>query len=63
MAKCGTCKQKMSTEEYLVHTCKTGYTPVHVEHQDALTGGRFSKVAAKALERGQAKQAEVEQTT
>lgn len=40
-------------EAYLNHTSPvTGFTPKDVEHQDALTNGRFSKIAAKAIERG-----------
>lgn len=57
MSKCGSCSNKLSGEEYLEHECPTtGFKPTQVEHQDALTNGRFSKVSAKALERGEAKQ-------
>lgn len=63
MAKCGaqlnqqTCSFTGSYEEYLNHTCEvTGHKPTAIEHQDALTNGRASKVAAKALARGEAKQ-------
>jgi len=59
MAKhiCGACQQSFAKEnEYLTHECKaTGFTPKEVEHQDALTGGQFSKQSEAALERGEAK--------
>lgn len=43
-------------EDYLNHKSPvTGFTPKDVEHQDALTGGQFSKQAEKALERGEAR--------
>jgi len=54
---CGACGEKFeSNEDYLDHTCsKTGYTPRDIEHQDALTGGRFSKISKAALARGEAR--------
>lgn len=43
-------------EDYLNHVSPvTGFTPKDVEHQDALTGGRFSRQAEKALERGESR--------
>lgn len=52
---CAACKLEFETEEtYLEHVCEsTGFSPTQVEHQDALTGGNFSKVAEAALERGE----------
>lgn len=59
MAKCGECDFKGGGEEYLNHTCKaTGFAPTQVEHQDALTGGRFSRQSAKALDRGEKRKTE-----
>lgn len=56
MAKCicGACgKEFKSDEEYLNHVCeKTGFKPTQIEHQDALTEGRFSKQSQAALARG-----------
>ncbi len=53
MAKCGQCKYQGDYEGYETHICKkTGFTPTQVEHQDALTDGKFSRVSEKALERG-----------
>lgn len=41
-------------QDYLNHTSPvTGFKPTQVEHQDALTNGRFSKVSAKAVKRGE----------
>lgn len=41
-------------KEYLDHVSPlTGFTPKDLEHQDALTDGNFSKIAAKAIERGE----------
>jgi len=56
---CGACgKEFKSNDDYLDHVCeKTGYTPRDIEHQDALTGGRFSKISAAALARGEARKA------
>jgi len=54
--KCGACKKVfLSDKEYLKHTCITGFTPTDVEHFDKLSGGRFSKVSASAIKRGEAK--------
>lgn len=48
-------------EEYLAHTSpETGFKPTEIEHQDALTDGQFSKIAASAIERGTARLAEEE---
>lgn len=45
--------------DYLAHTSPvTGHKPSEVAHQDALTGGRFSRQSAKALERGEARKNE-----
>lgn len=45
-------------EDYLDHVSPlTGFTPRDLEHQDALTGGRFSKISEKAIERGSAAEA------
>lgn len=51
---CGICEQGFfSDEEYLTHVCpNTNYQPQEIEHQDALTGGRFSQISNAALERG-----------
>lgn len=56
MAKCGACENSFeSYNAYEEHVCeKSGFTPSEVEHQDALTNGRFSRQAEKALERGAA---------
>ena len=52
MAKCGQCDFKGGSEEYLKHKCKkTGFKPTDIKHQDALTGGQFSKQSKAALER------------
>lgn len=54
--KCATCDGSFNTEaEYLAHKCSTGFKPTQVEHQDALTGGAFSKQSAEALKRGAAR--------
>lgn len=53
MAKCGQCDFKGGGEEYLAHVCRTGFNPTQIEHQDALTNGRFSRIAEKAVERGE----------
>ena len=57
---CGACKAVFPSEaKYLDHTCETtGFSPVDVEHQDALTDGEFSKQSEKALERGEARKGE-----
>lgn len=54
---CGPCGESFTSEAaYLKHVCKeTEFKPTQVEHQDVLTGGNFSKIAEKALERGAAK--------
>jgi hypothetical protein len=40
-------------EDYLNHISPiTGHRPTEIEHQDALTNGRFSRASGKALERG-----------
>jgi len=52
MAKCGQCGFSGGGYEYLKHKCKTGFKPTQVEHQNALTNGRFSKVSEAALKRG-----------
>jgi hypothetical protein len=53
---CSVCENEFdSEEEYIAHKCTTGFTPADVEHQDALTGGKFSLQAEKALERGEAR--------
>lgn len=54
---CGACEQSfLSDEEYCSHVCpNTNFQPTEVEHQDALTGGRFSKIAEAAIARGDAK--------
>ena len=55
MHACSSCGKKFKTEEaYLAHKCKTGFTPKDIEHQDALTGGQFSKQSRAALARGAA---------
>lgn len=57
--KCSTCAEAWATEqEYLDHVCgETGHKPTTVEHLDKTSGGRFSKQAEKALERGTARKA------
>lgn len=53
MEVCSVCSGEFATEaEYLDHVCTTGFTPKDVEHQDALTGGRFSLQAVEAQKRG-----------
>jgi hypothetical protein len=53
---CGTCKVEFGSEPaYLGHTCKTGFMPSQIEHQDALTGGMASRVSEAALKRGEAR--------
>jgi hypothetical protein len=43
-------------EEYCDHVSPvTGFKPSQIEHQDALTNGKASKIAEKALTRGKAK--------
>lgn len=56
MAKCGACNNSFASyNAYETHVCsKSGFTPSEVEHQDKLTNGRFSRQAAKAIERGAA---------
>lgn len=51
---CGACLGTFTGEAaYNGHVCqKTGYTPVDVQHQDALTEGKFSLQAAEAQKRG-----------
>lgn len=57
---CGACGSEYDTEaEYLDHTCETtGFKPTDIEHQDALTNGRFSEQSEKAIARGEARKAE-----
>jgi len=52
--KCGACTGEFASEDkYLAHKCReTGFKPTQIEHQDVLTDGMASKIAAKALERG-----------
>lgn len=59
---CGSCGTEFGTEaEYLEHTCEaTGYKPTDIEHQDALTDGRFSQQSENALARGEARKSEAE---
>jgi len=53
---CGVCQGEFIDDgDYIEHVCTTGYTPADVEHQDALSGGKFSRQAEKALERGEAR--------
>ena len=54
---CSPCQKVFLTNEaYLKHKCpKTGFNPTQIEHQDALTGGRFSKQSQAALARGEAR--------
>ncbi len=54
---CGACKQIFDTEEqYLSHVCpETQETPDTIEHQDALTGGNFSRIAEASQVRGAAR--------
>jgi len=43
-------------EDYINHISPvTGHRPSEVEHQDAMTNGRFSRASKKALERGDKK--------
>ena len=55
MAKCSNCEFQGRGDSYLSHECSTGFNPTEVEHQDALTNGRFSKIAEKAIARGEAR--------
>lgn len=56
---CGVCHNGYDTdEEYIAHACTTGFSPSDVEHQDTLTGGKFSRQAEKALERGEVRKEE-----
>ena len=54
---CGPCGKEFKTNEgYLKHKCKkTGFKPTQIEHQDALTGGRFSLQSKVAFARGAAR--------
>ena len=54
---CSPCgKVFKDNEAYLKHKCaKTGFTPTQIEHQDALSGGRFSLQSKAALARGEAR--------
>jgi len=46
---CGVCNDEWLTEEeYLNHTCTTGFTPAQPEH----LGPEFAEVQKAALERG-----------
>lgn len=46
-------------EDYLNHVSPvTGATPKDIEHQDALTDGKFSKVSEAALKRGEERKEE-----
>ena len=56
---CGACGKEWKTNEgYLKHICsKTGFKPTQIEHQDALTNGRFSLQSKAALARGEARKA------
>lgn len=57
---CGTCEQVFnSDEEYCTHVCpNTDFQPTRIEHQDALTGGRFSQIAEAAQLRGSKREEE-----
>lgn len=57
---CGVCEQSFNSEdEYNTHVCpNTNFQPTTVEHQDALTGGRFSEIAKAAQERGEKRASE-----
>lgn len=59
---CGVCEQSFNSEdEYNSHVCpNTNFQPTQVEHQDALTGGRFSAISEAALERGAKREGEDE---
>jgi hypothetical protein len=51
--KCSICSKGFDTEkEYADHRCSTGFSPTEVEHQDVLTGGKFSEQSAEAQKRG-----------
>ena len=54
---CGPCGQKFNSwNEYFKHNCpKTGFNPTQVEHEDALSRGRFSLQSKAALARGDAR--------
>ena len=60
---CGACgkvfegkTKEEANAKYLKHKCKkTGFYPTQNEHQDALTGGRFSLQSKAALARGEAR--------
>ena len=54
---CGACGKVFDDNAgYLKHKCeKTGFYPTQNEHQDALTGGRFSLQSKAALARGEAR--------
>lgn len=54
MHVCGQCQKKFKTEKgYNEHVCeKTGFAANSIEHQDALTDGNYSKIAASAQQRG-----------
>jgi len=49
---CSICKEEFATtEEYLNHTCSTGFKPSEFAHQVALDPN-YEAVSASALERG-----------
>lgn len=55
---CGTCTKEFATEqEYLDHTCTTGFTPKQPDH----LGSDFKAVSERAVARG-AKRKELEAT-
>lgn len=52
MEICSVCKKEFKTlEEYLAHTCTTGFTPADFEHQVALNPD-YPEISASALSRG-----------
>ena len=59
---CGPCgKVFKDNVAYLKHKCpKTGFNPTQIEHQDALSRGRFSLQSQAALKRGAVRKAEAE---
>jgi hypothetical protein len=52
---CSICEKTFTdTDEYLTHTCTTGFKPNQFEHQVAIDP-RFELISQSALERGEAK--------
>lgn len=52
METCSVCKKEFKGgEDYLVHSCTTGFRPNQIEHQIALDPN-YKKISEEALKRG-----------